>query len=145
MRLVSFSIDGHASFGAVVGDKVVDLHAELGQRYPDLKALIAEDGVAAAAAAVAGAVPSLSLEQLDLLPVIPNPGKIICIGLNYEKHRAETGRDKTASPTLFSRFADTQIGHRVPAWRPRLSEQMDFEGELAVVIGKSGRYGFCLH
>jgi 2-keto-4-pentenoate hydratase/2-oxohepta-3-ene-1,7-dioic acid hydratase in catechol pathway len=72
--------------------------------------------------------------------VIPNPDKILCVGINYVDHQRETGRDKTEYPVLFTRFANTQVGHRQPLIRPRASEKFDFEGELAVVIGRSGRH-----
>ena len=78
------------------------------------------------------------LDGVTLLPVIPNPGKILCVGHNYEEHRQETGRAKTAHPSLFVRFADTLIGHEAPIVRPPVSTSLDFEGELAVVIGRGG-------
>jgi 2-keto-4-pentenoate hydratase/2-oxohepta-3-ene-1,7-dioic acid hydratase in catechol pathway len=71
--------------------------------------------------------------------VIPNPGKIVCVGLNYEEHRMETGRDKTENPALFIRVAESQVGHRQSILMPAESTHLDYEGEIAVVIGKSGR------
>jgi 2-keto-4-pentenoate hydratase/2-oxohepta-3-ene-1,7-dioic acid hydratase in catechol pathway len=71
--------------------------------------------------------------------VIPNPGKIVCVGLNYEEHRAETGRDKTENPALFLRVAESQVGHRQPILRPRESTHLDFEAEIALIVGKAGR------
>ena len=76
---------------------------------------------------------------MKLLPPIPNPGKIFCIGLNYEDHRQETKREKTEAPAVFVRFPESQVGHDQPILRPRESTKLDFEGEIAVIIGKSGR------
>ncbi|WP_306343085.1 fumarylacetoacetate hydrolase family protein, partial [Escherichia coli] len=73
-------------------------------------------------------------------PVIPNPDKILCVGLNYETHRKETGRAEVEHPTIFPRYANSQTGHLQPIVRPRVSTHLDFEGELAVIIGKAGRY-----
>ena len=70
----------------------------------------------------------------------PNPDKILCVGLNYETHRKETGRAEVEHPTIFSRYANSQTGHLHPIVRPRVSTDLDFEGELAVIIGKPGRY-----
>jgi len=76
---------------------------------------------------------------MTFLPVIPNPGKIICVGLNYEEHRVETGRDKTESPALFIRVPESQVGHHQPIVMPPESTHLDYEGEIAVIIGKPGR------
>jgi 2-keto-4-pentenoate hydratase/2-oxohepta-3-ene-1,7-dioic acid hydratase in catechol pathway len=132
MRYVSFRLpDGGASFGRVEGEVVVDLG---GGDYPDLKAAIA---AGALAALQSGARRNLS--ELELLPVVPNPGKIFCVGHNYETHRQETGRAKVDHPSIFTRFADTLVAHGKPIVRPAVSQNLDFEGELAVVIGRGGR------
>ena len=75
-----------------------------------------------------------------LAPGDPNPGKILCVGLNYETHRKETGRTEVENPTIFTRFANSQTGHLRPLPRPRVSSDFDYEGELAIIIGKPGRY-----
>ncbi|MDR6787938.1 2-keto-4-pentenoate hydratase/2-oxohepta-3-ene-1,7-dioic acid hydratase in catechol pathway [Sphingomonas sp. BE138] len=138
MKLTSFVTDRGASYGIVDGDTVYDVGAVLAGRYLDLKALIAaaawNDALAARALA-----PRLPWANLALLPVIPNPGKILCVGHNYESHRQETGRDKVDHPSIFTRFADSQTAHRAAITMPRVSTQLDFEGELAIVIGKGGR------
>jgi len=82
----------------------------------------------------------IDFEQCELMPIIPNPGKIICVGHNYEEHRLETGRAPTSHPAVFLRSADSQVGHLQPVWIPKVSSQIDFEGELAVIIGRDGRY-----
>ncbi len=83
--------------------------------------------------------PLHALESVRLLPVIPDPGKILCAGINYHTHRIETGRAEAEHPAIFVRFANTLIGCGAPIVRPRQSTQLDYEGELAVVIGRAGR------
>ena len=133
MRYISFVHDGRASYGRVEGDRIADLGALPGAPA-DLKAALA-------AGALAGLQAEASLARADvtLLPVIPNPAKILCVGHNYETHRQETGRAKVDNPSIFTRFADTLTGADNPIVRPSVSENLDFEGELAIVIGKGGR------
>lgn len=137
MKLVSYRVAGVDRFGAVQGDTVSDLSQALG--VPDLKSLIAATDWELAVAAARGSQ-AFSLSSVELLPPIPNPAKIIAVGLNYRDHVAESKRAESAFPVLFPRFADTQIGHRSPIWLPRNSTALDFEGELAVIIGKPGRH-----
>lgn len=139
MKFASFEIDNAASWGLVEGEVVADLGAVLRDRYPDLKSAIAAASLAEAAA-VAAKAKRHPLAKIAFLPVIPNPDKILCIGLNYENHRQETGRSEVENPTVFGRFANSQTGHLTDIIRPKVSTQLDFEGELAVVIGKAGRY-----
>jgi 2-keto-4-pentenoate hydratase/2-oxohepta-3-ene-1,7-dioic acid hydratase in catechol pathway len=139
MKLATFSVAGRQSWGAVVEDRIVDLGAVLGEHYAGLRQLIAADALDAASAAMADA-PRHDLADIVWLPVIPDPAKILCIGLNYETHRKETGRDPTAHPAVFTRFADTQIGHGADIILPHVSTALDYEGELAIIIGKRGRY-----
>lgn len=140
MKLVSYTLDGKDAYGAVTGEGIVDLSARLGAKYPDLKALLAGDGLAAAAEAADGQGPDASVDAVTYRPVITNPDKIICVGLNYKAHREETGRAPTDNPALFIRFADTQTGHKEPMIKPADSDSFDYEGELAVIIGKPGRH-----
>lgn len=139
MKLVSFSRNGQQSYGAVTEKGVVDLGAVLGSRYTDLKALLAADAVAEAAAVVAQGQAGFGLADVDLQPVIPNPGKIWCCGLNYGEHVRETNREITEQPTFFLRVADSQVGHEQAMVRPPESTQFDYEAEIAVVIGRPGR------
>ncbi|WP_315729569.1 MULTISPECIES: fumarylacetoacetate hydrolase family protein [unclassified Bradyrhizobium] len=139
MKFASFTIDNTPSWGLVEGDGVADLGAVLHDRFPDLKSAIAADALKQAAAAAPGA-PRHPLAAIGFLPVIPNPDKILCIGLNYETHRKETGRTEVENPTVFGRFASSQTGHLTNIVRPRVSTDLDFEGELAIIIGKPGRY-----
>ena len=137
MKFVSFRAGGAARYGLVEGNRVFDLTPRL--KYPDLKSVIAADAFAEAGRAVKGATAEFTLEQIAFDPVIPNPGKIICVGLNYQEHRDETGMTNHPLPATFIRWADTQIGHLAPMVRPRASEQLDYEAELAVIVGKGGR------
>jgi 2-keto-4-pentenoate hydratase/2-oxohepta-3-ene-1,7-dioic acid hydratase in catechol pathway len=139
MKFASFKLNGTASWGLIDGAEAVDLGSLSRDRYPDLKSVIAAGALAELAAASARA-PRHPLANISWLPVIPNPDKILCIGLNYETHRKETGRTEVENPTVFARFANSQTGHLANIIRPRVSKDLDFEGELAVIIGKPGRY-----
>ncbi len=137
MRLTSFEHAGRASFGVLAGAGVVDLGARLKGRYDSLKALL-DGGMDEARKLSANASPDIDLSAITFLPVIPEPGKIWCAGLNYGEHVRETGREITDKPMFFLRFADSQVGHLQPIQRPLESERLDFEGEIAIVIGRQG-------
>lgn len=140
MRYISFTHQGRASYGLLTGDDIHDLGARLGPKLPDLRSYLAAAGAGEVSPGqAAGSKADLSLHDVTRLPPIPNPGKIFCVGLNYEGHRLETGRPKLEYPTLFSRFADTLVADGQPILQPPESADLDFEGELAVVIGRSGR------
>jgi 2-keto-4-pentenoate hydratase/2-oxohepta-3-ene-1,7-dioic acid hydratase in catechol pathway len=140
MRLLSFQTADGPSWGALTAqDRVLDLgrgRPEPG--WPDLISAL-RDGIDAIREAASGENPTHPLDGLELLPVIPAPGKILCVGLNFEKHRIETGRERTPRPVIFTRFADSIVGHGSPLLRPSESSHFDYEGELAVVIGRQGR------
>ena len=138
MRLASFRTAQGASYGAVTDQGIVDLGRRLGNRYSDLRTLLERNGLEEARKA-AGAAADYKESEVSWLPLIPNPGKIVCVGLNYEEHRQETGRDKTEQPALFLRLAESQVGHKQPILRPRESKNLDYEAEIAVVIGRAGR------
>lgn len=137
MKLASFSVGSRPSYGAVTDAGIIDLGARL--HHADLRALLAADALDEARKVASGAKPDLALKGVTLLPVIPNPDKIVCVGLNYEEHRVETGRDNTEQPALFLRVADSQVGHGQPMLCPRESTHFDYEGEIAVIIGRGGR------
>ncbi len=139
MKLISFEHVGHAGFGAVVDGGVVDLGTALNGQYADLQALLAADALGQARSALQGRRPDFALDSVLLLPVIPNPGKIWCCGLNYGEHVRETNREITEQPTFFLRVADSQVGHGQAIVRPKESQQLDYEAEIAVIIGKPGR------
>jgi 2-keto-4-pentenoate hydratase/2-oxohepta-3-ene-1,7-dioic acid hydratase in catechol pathway len=136
MKFLTYSVGGETSFGLAAIGGVIDLKSRLG--VPTLKALVAAGGLSRAEA-VADEAFDHAWDDIVFEPVIPEPDKIICIGINYEEHRAETGRPVVAHPTVFTRFFNTQVGHEQPIVRPKVSVTFDFEGELAVIIGKSGR------
>lgn len=135
MKLCSFTKDGRSSYGLVNENGIVDL----GTRFPEptLRDFLAAGYGRAADFGAASA--DYPLDAVDLLPVIPNPDKIICVGLNYHDHIQETGREETVNPVLFARYAGSQIGHGAALVKPLESEKFDYEGELAVIIGKEGR------
>lgn len=139
MKLMSFARLGKCGFGAVVDGGIVDLTDRLGPGINSMKALIAADLLDAAAAFAAGRRPDFAVSDVTLLPVIPDAGKILCVGLNYETHRAETKRPDNLHPTMFTRYADSQIAHGQPMIVPTVSDKLDFEGEMAVIIGRGGR------
>lgn len=139
MKFLSYAHGGKESFGVVSGDGVVDLQALLGNRYADLKSLIEADALAEAREAAQGRQSDHALGDVTFLPVIPRPGKIWCAGLNYGEHVRETGREVPEKPMYFLRVADSQVGHEQAILRPPESERLDFEGEIAVIIGREGR------
>lgn len=136
MRLASFTVAGRDSFGIVEEAGIRDIGAVAGTIWPTLCALLADNGIAKAAAMNA---PLVAMSEISFLPVIPEAQKIFCVGINYASHIAETGRDTPEKPMLFLRFADSQVGHDQAMIRPHESDKFDFEGELAVVIGREGR------
>ena len=133
MRLMSFETNGVAAWGMVEGDAVIDLRS----KAPSLRAALTD--LAAATADQAG-LPRLALASVTYLPPIPDPDKIICIGLNYLTHILEGGRPKPDQPTIFTRWANSQVGHGQAIVRPNVSDTLDFEGELAIVIGARARH-----
>ncbi|QBC31226.1 MULTISPECIES: fumarylacetoacetate hydrolase family protein [Pandoraea] len=139
MKLASFSTSQGPSFGVVRDDVIFDLGKRLDGRFADLKALIAADAFREAAQAIEGAQADYALADVTLLPVIPNPEQIFCVGLNYAEHVKETHREVTEQPVIFMRLPASQVGHAQPMLRPPESQQFDYEGEIAVIIGRGGR------
>ena len=129
MRLVTFRHAGSGRPGIVIGDAIHEITS-----HPDLRSALGD-----LANLKHAPEPTASFGDAELLPPIPDPSKIICVGLNYDEHRVESQRPKAAYPTLFIRWPDTQVGHRQPLQRPAQSTRFDYEGELAVVIGKPAR------
>tara|TARA_R110002110_G_scaffold107369_3_gene268680 strand:- start:2830 stop:3675 length:846 start_codon:yes stop_codon:yes gene_type:complete len=131
MRFVTVSDGAQAQLGLLDGQEAAILDAPR-SLLDVIRA--GKEGFAAARRAGASA-PRRPLDELTLLPVIPRPGKIICLGLNYAEHAAEGGRETPEYPNFFMRCATSLVGHRTPVIRPRVSSQLDFEAELAAVIG----------
>ena len=136
MKLASFLYQGKRSYGIVQAEGVIDLGRRLGDRYSDLKALLQGNGLAQATRYLNDAV-DVPMSAITFLPVIEQPEKILCVGMNYADKRKEFDQHNPA-PTLFVRFPDSQTGHNEPVLKPRHSSEFDYEGELAVIIGKGG-------
>jgi len=140
MKLVSFTMSGGSSWGVATGTGVIDMGRRLGGRYPSLHALLTADAIPAAAEAARTAKPDHALSEIALLPPIPDPDKIICLGNNYRAHVLEGGNRIPEHPQLFIRLANSLVGHGAPIIVPKISHELDYEVELAVVIGRGGRH-----
>lgn len=140
MKLASFIVQGRSTYGVVDGDQIIDLEALKPTLGSDLKQAIANPHLSELSSEVLAGLPRIALAQVTFLPVIPTPGKVLCIGINYATHVRETGREMPIYPMIFTRFADSQTAHLQPIVRPTASHKLDFEGELAVVIGKPARH-----
>ena len=142
MKLLSFKLAGKDTWGAVVGERVVDLGAATG--IATRADFIASPRYAEREALAAGAVPVVALADVDYLPVIPRPEKIVCAVRNYMDHHQEVlaagmQRELSEQPPIFLRVWRSQTPHNGPIVRPRVSDSLDWEGELAVIIGREGR------
>jgi 2-keto-4-pentenoate hydratase/2-oxohepta-3-ene-1,7-dioic acid hydratase in catechol pathway len=137
MRFTTYFQQGRTRLGVVEGDAVVDLNAHNPEVPPDVRAALEAgvDLVGAARAALKSSAKRLPLAQLDLAPLVPEPGKIICLGLNYFDHAKEGGRDKPDYPWFFYRGKSSLLAHAKPALVPKVSSKFDYEAELALVIG----------
>ncbi|MGB1387627.1 MAG: fumarylacetoacetate hydrolase family protein [Paracoccaceae bacterium] len=139
MRICSYILaDGTHSYGIAQDNTVLDVDADWRATYPNLRAAIAAEALEGVAEATQSSAP-VAMSDVTLLSPVPNPDKIICIGLNYMTHIKETGRDKPAKPSIFTRYPSSVVGHEQPLIRPEASDWFDYEGELAVIIGKPGR------
>lgn len=136
MKLVSYSYRGQSSFGVLLEDRIVDARAACEGQYATLQELIAADDMDSLKDFDADAANFLDLGEVKLEKPIANPGKIICVGLNYRSHIEETGMKMPDYPTLFTRYNDSLVAAGEEMLRPRVSEKYDFEGEMAVVVGK---------
>src|ERR1700759_1940272 len=123
MKFATFSHGGKASYGAVVGDGIVDLGKKLGSKYPDLRSLLAGDGLAAAKAALAGASPDVKTADVTWLPVLSKPDKIFCVALTKNPNTEKPGRKDEEQPVIFARYASSQTGHLQPMICPKESDK----------------------
>ena len=140
MKLASYLVGGKPAYGTVAPDgKLTTVSGRLGERYPTLRDAIAADALKELAALAASLPSDAHIDRVTMLPVIWNPEKIPCIGLNYADHRDEAVRPKMDYPMIFPRFTSSQVGHGQPIVKPKISDKLDYEGELAVVIGRGGR------
>lgn len=142
MKVVSFVRNGKSSYGVVAGQGadlgIVDVGAKLGGKYADLVAVLKAGALAEVESAAKGVTADMKLDGTTLLPVVPNPGKIVCVGVNYDEHRREMGREPPGQPTIFVRWPESQVAHNQPLLKPAESDKLDYEAELAVIIGKHG-------
>ena len=140
MRLLSFRHAGASKFGAVVESGIVDLSARTQDRWSGLREVLAAKALPELAALAKGATADLQFADVELLPVIPDPEKILCIGVNYASHAAEVGRELPPAPSVFSRLHNTLVPAGGNIVRPKASIAFDYEGELAVIIGERCRH-----
>ncbi|SSC66931.1 fumarylacetoacetate hydrolase family protein [Ciceribacter selenitireducens] len=140
-KLASFTIDGRAAYGAITDDGVVDLSTRFGARWPTLKQVIEAGALGELVSAAAEMKPDYPVSAITYEIPIPQPEKIICVGVNFPDRNAEykDGQEAPPNPSLFVRFPRSFTGHDQPLIRPPESEQLDYEGEIVIVIGKGGR------
>lgn len=139
MKITTYSVNGTESYGVVTDDGIIDAKPLAGGPQT-LRGAIAAGALDIIAEAAAGKSPDHSLDEIEFLPVIPDPGKIMAVGLNYRSHVLEGGRDIPEWPMIFTRFANSQVGHGQAMIKPKASDMFDFEGEMAVIIGKTCRH-----
>jgi len=140
MKLASYVVDGAEQFGVVRDDGVITMNHLFGARAASLRDALAADMLPQIQEAARNASVDYKLSGIKFLPVIPNPDKIACAGIDYRSHASETGREIPKQPSMFLRLTDTLVGHEGEMIRPTVSQNFDFEGELAVVIGRGGRH-----
>src|SRR5215213_8426118 len=140
LRLGTFHSKGREFLGAVTATGIVDLSARLGGRPAALIDLI-RAGTLREAREAAGARADVALSEVQFLPPVPNPEKIVCVGINYPERTAEykDKREQPKYPNLFVRFPDSLVGHEQKLVRPKVSDKFDYEGEIVLVIGREGR------
>ncbi|HUL81529.1 MAG TPA: fumarylacetoacetate hydrolase family protein, partial [Gammaproteobacteria bacterium] len=139
MRFLSFRTDERASFGVLKENAIVDVGKLLG--IPTLGAALRAGALPRALEVAAAREPSVALDEIRYLPTVPDPEKVICIGVNYANRNAEykDSEPPPKFPSVFMRTPGSLVGHREPIWKPRESDQLDYEGEIALVIGTEGR------
>jgi len=140
MKLASYMTDGKSAFGVVTGDGVITLNDRLRARHASLRDALAGGALEEIRSAAQSARPDRKLSEVRFLPAIPNPEKILCVGINYKSHAAEHGQEAPKLPNIFTRFVNTLVAHEGEMIRPKVSASFDFEGELAVIIGRGGRH-----
>jgi 2-keto-4-pentenoate hydratase/2-oxohepta-3-ene-1,7-dioic acid hydratase in catechol pathway len=140
MKLASFKVRGRDSFGAVVGEGVVDLKTRLAPQFTSVLDLLRDGGLDIAREVVHGVRADFLLRELEFLPPVLAPEKIICVGINYANRNTDYGDAEAPQyPSIFYRAPGSLVGHGQPIVRPRESEQLDYEGEVALVVGRQGR------
>ena len=140
MKLASYVTDGKPAFGVVSGDGVITLNDRLSARHVTLRDALAAGALDEIRRTAQSLRPDRKLSDIRFLPAIPNPEKILCVGINYKSHAAEQGHEAPKLPNIFTRFVNTLVAHEGEMIRPKVSTSFDFEGELAVIIGRGGRH-----
>jgi 2-keto-4-pentenoate hydratase/2-oxohepta-3-ene-1,7-dioic acid hydratase in catechol pathway len=140
VKLLSFAVAGRDSYGAVVEGGAVDLGARLGRKYSRLRDAISANAAAELAALTRGAPADLDWSDIEFQQPLPGGPRVFCIGRNYKAHVAEAGSKPPDQPSLFMRLPESLVAHQASLVRPRLSSDFDYEGELAVIVGKPGRH-----
>ena len=139
MKIGSYIYKGKTSYGVEIQGGIFDLGSRIGDKYPNLQILIRSFALAEANKLSSGKSPDFSQEDIIFLPLMPDNINIYCAGINYLDHIQETGRTRPEKPTLFLKTYQSMVGHLENLVCPSASEQYDFEGELAVIIGKPGK------
>lgn len=139
MKFVSFSKNGSDGFGVIADDGILNLTGRIGGAET-IRQMLEDETLEDAKVYADGKSPDFASGEVTFLPVIPDPGKIICVGLNYHDHVNETGRTVEENPCIFHRFPDSQIGHQQPMRRPIASTHFDYEAEMAIVMIGGGRH-----
>jgi 2-keto-4-pentenoate hydratase/2-oxohepta-3-ene-1,7-dioic acid hydratase in catechol pathway len=141
MRLVTFRQGHRTGWGRLTddGEAIIDCGGLLGEAVDSVRGVLEAEALDRVTELTEGREPGLKTADVDLLPPVPDPAKILCAGVNYRTHREETSRAESEYPVIFTRYPDSQIGHEQPLVRPAETEHFDYEGELAVVIGRPGR------
>jgi len=140
MRLASYNLRGRPSFGAVVGDGIVNLRSRL-SRFSTLLEVFRADALEEAKTATTGVRPDVPLAEVELVSPLLAPEKILCIGINYAKREREYGfAEPPKYPSMFYRAPNSVVGSGQRLIRPKISEQLDYEGEIALVIGRECKH-----
>jgi 2-keto-4-pentenoate hydratase/2-oxohepta-3-ene-1,7-dioic acid hydratase in catechol pathway len=140
MRLASYNLRGRPSFGAVAGDGIIDLRARL-SRFATLLEVFRAQALGEAKAAADGVRPDVPLAEVELLPPLLAPEKILCIGINYANRGADYNvTNNPKYPSMFYRAPNSMVGSGQNLIRPKISEQLDYEGEIAIVIGRECKH-----
>ncbi len=139
MKLITYVRMGKVGFGVLKNEGIIELSGRIGNDVMSIKSLLKQNLLEKTQEIYNTMSPDIPLSEITYLPVIPDPEKIFCVGLNYQEHKEETGRPDVENPTIFTRFANSQTGHLQPLLKPKFSDRFDYEGELAIVIGKGGR------
>jgi 2-keto-4-pentenoate hydratase/2-oxohepta-3-ene-1,7-dioic acid hydratase in catechol pathway len=141
MRLATFQVGRRISYGIVRNDGMIDAGARLSNRFPDLRAVISAGAIGELEQLATQAPANFTLSEIRLLKPILNPGKILCVGVNYPERAAEyqENPEQAKYPSIFVRFPASLVAHDEPILRPPESQQLDYEGEVALIVGRRGR------